>query len=90
MYVCKTCAVSPSGMGVLKIAVEPQVFLVMLVEDMWEASRTSPPECSSPQMRGGRTEPNLNCHHDETATDDRPHLALARHDEFHGPRSGLC
>ncbi|GFW45700.1 uncharacterized protein TNCV_3246371 [Trichonephila clavipes] len=56
-------------------------------EERWEASDQSQ---SVLPLNWGRTEPNsITCIVLKATANDRRHLTLC-HDEFHGPRSGLC
>ncbi|GFT47072.1 uncharacterized protein TNCV_3747301 [Trichonephila clavipes] len=86
--VCK-CIVPAQHGGTLNIR-RPASSLVRLVEgeERWEAS--DHPQSVLPLNWGG-TKPNrtVTCMVLEATANDRRHLALC-HDEFCGPRSGLC
>ncbi|GFW90672.1 uncharacterized protein TNCV_628381 [Trichonephila clavipes] len=72
-------------MGVLKIAIEPQVLSVRLVEgeEGWKAS--DQPQGVLPQNWGGtELNPSVTCMVLKATANDRRYLALC-HDEFRGP-----
>ncbi|GFU05228.1 hypothetical protein TNCV_575471 [Trichonephila clavipes] len=48
-----------------------------------------PPECSSSKLGWNRAKCIATCIVPKATVNDRRHLALC-HDEFRGPRSGLC
>ncbi|GFT11451.1 zinc finger protein [Trichonephila clavipes] len=88
MDVCK-CIVPARHRGTLnnRRVASPLVRLVE-GEDRWEAS--DHPQSVLPPNRGG-IEPNrtVTCMELKATANNRRHLALC-HDEFRGPRSGLC
>ncbi|PRD34854.1 UNVERIFIED_CONTAM: hypothetical protein NCL1_13362 [Trichonephila clavipes] len=64
--------------------------LVRLVERKYRWEASDYPQSILP-LNWGRIEPNrsVTCMALKASANDRRHLALY-HDEFHGPRSGLC
>ncbi|GFX41593.1 uncharacterized protein TNCV_3109891 [Trichonephila clavipes] len=88
MDVCK--CILPSQQGVTLNSHRAASHFVRLVEEevRWEAPDL--PQVSSLKIGGGN-EPNhtVTCMVIKATANDRRHLALC-HDEFRGPRSGLC